>query len=77
MCIRDRACTALDNGVSVQAAAVQGYGVGFTLQQIHDVRDESGPGTPSYYGQAQGVASESQEHLTDYCDCLLYTSRCV
>jgi hypothetical protein len=62
------ACTALDNGVSVQAAAVQGYDVGFTLQQIHDVRDESGPGTPSYYGQAQGVASESQEHLTDYCD---------
>jgi hypothetical protein len=52
----------------VQAAAVQGYDVGFTLQQIHDVRDESGPGTPSYYGQAQGVASESQEHLTDYCD---------
>ena len=62
------ACTALDNGVSVQAAAVQGYDVGLTLQQIHDVRDESGPGTPSYYGQAQGVASESQEHLTDYCD---------
>jgi hypothetical protein len=62
------ACTDLDNGVSTQAAAIQGDEVGFTLGQIEDVRDESGPNTPSYYGQAQGVASESAEHLNYYCD---------
>jgi hypothetical protein len=62
------ACTDLDNGVSTQAAAIQGDAVGFTLGQIEDVRDESGPNTPSYYGQAQGVASESAEHLNYYCD---------
>ena len=62
------ACTDLDNGVSTQAAAIQGDAVGFTIGQIEDVRDESGPNTPSYYGQAQGVASESAEHLGYYCD---------
>jgi len=62
------ACTDLDNGVSTQAAAIQGNAVGFTIGQIEDVRDESGPNTPSYYGQAQGVASESTEHLNYYCD---------
>ncbi len=62
------ACTSLDNGVSVQAAAIQGTEVGFTLQQLDDVRDESGPNTPSYYGTAQGVASISAEHLQNYCD---------
>jgi hypothetical protein len=62
------ACTDLDNGVSTQAAAIQGDAVGFTIGQIEDVRDESGPNTPSYYGQAQGVASESAEHLNYYCD---------
>jgi hypothetical protein len=62
------ACTDLDNGVSTQAAAIQGDAVGFTLGQIEDVRDESGPNTPSYYGQAQGVASEGAEHLNYYCD---------
>ncbi|OYV51265.1 MAG: hypothetical protein B7Z77_04170 [Acidocella sp. 20-58-15] len=62
------ACTDLDNGVSTQAAAIQGDDVGFTIGQIEDVRDESGPNTPSYYGQAQGVASESAEHLNYYCD---------
>ena len=62
------ACTDLDNGVSTQAAAIQGDAVGYTLGDIEDVRDESGPNTPSYYGQAQGVASESAEHLNYYCD---------
>ena len=62
------ACTGLDNGVSTQAAAIQGDAVGFTLGQIEDVRDESGPTSPSYYGQAQGVASENAEHLNYYCD---------
>ena len=62
------ACTDLDDGVSTQAAAIQGDAVGYTLGDIEDVRDESGPNTPSYYGQAQGVASESAEHLNYYCD---------
>jgi hypothetical protein len=62
------ACTALDNGVSTQAAAIQGSEVGFTLQQNHAVRGEGGPQSPSYYGQAQGVAAMGAEHLNNYCD---------
>ena len=62
------ACTGLDNGVSTQAASIQGDAVGFTLGQIEDVRDESGPTSPSHFGQAQGVASENAEHLSYYCD---------
>ena len=62
------ACVALDGGVSTQAAAVQAYQVAETVSRIHDVRGEAGPGMPSYYGQAQGVASMAQEHLANYCD---------
>jgi hypothetical protein len=62
------ACTDLDNGVSVQAAAIQGDDVGFALGQIHAERDEAGPGMPSYYGQAQGAAANGDEHVQNYCD---------
>ena len=62
------ACVALDGGVSTQAAAVQAYQVAEAVSRIHDVRGEAGPGMPSYYGQAQGVASMAQEHLANYCD---------
>ena len=62
------ACVALDGGVSTQAAAVQAYQVAEAISRIHDVRGEAGPGMPSYYGQAQGVASMAQEHLANYCD---------
>jgi len=62
------ACADLDNGVSTQAAAIQGDQVGNALEDIHDQRDESGPPSPSYYGTAQGVASLNAEHLTYYCD---------
>jgi hypothetical protein len=62
------ACTALDGGVSTQAAAVQAFGVAATIAGIHDLRSEAGPNMPSYYGQAQGMASISQEHLIYYCD---------
>jgi hypothetical protein len=62
------ACTALDGGVSTQAAAVQAFTVAATIAGIHDQRLEAGPNMPSYYGLAQGVASISQEHLNYYCD---------
>ena len=62
------ACTALDGGVSTQAAAVQAYDVGATIAQIHDLRGEAGPQMPSYYGEAEGVASINQEHINYYCD---------
>jgi hypothetical protein len=62
------ACAALDNGVSVAASSIQGDKVGSTLDEIHDLRDEAGPGMPSYYGQAQGVAASGQEHVGNYCD---------
>lgn len=66
--VSPNACTALDGGVSTQAAAVQAYDVAWTIGQIHDKRGEAGPGMPSYYGQAQGVASMANEHLSNYCD---------
>ena len=62
------ACLALDGGVSTAAAAVQAYQVAEAVSRIHDVRGEAGAGMPSYYGQAQGVASMAQEHLANYCD---------
>jgi len=61
-------CTALDGGVSTQAAAVQAFSVGAIMGQIHDLRGEAGPGMPSYYGAAQGYASMNQEHISYYCD---------
>ena len=66
--VSPNACTALDGGVSTQAAAVQAYDVAWTIGQIHDQRGEAGPGMPSYYGQGQGVASMANEHLSNYCD---------
>jgi hypothetical protein len=66
--VSPNACTALDGGVSTQAAAVQAYDVAWTIGQIHDQRGEAAPGMPSYYGQAQGVASMANEHLSNYCD---------
>jgi hypothetical protein len=66
--VSPNACTALDGGVSTQAAAVQAYDVAWTIGQIHDQRGEAGPGMPTYYGQAQGVASMANEHLSNYCD---------
>jgi hypothetical protein len=62
------ACTALDNGVSTQAASVQAFTVAATIAKIHDLRTEAGPNMPSYYGQAQAVASINQQHLSFYCD---------
>ena len=62
------ACTALDNGVSTQAASVQAFTVAATIAKIHDQRTEAGPNMPSYYGQAQAVASINQQHLSLYCD---------
>ncbi|HUC10708.1 MAG TPA: hypothetical protein VL985_09825, partial [Stellaceae bacterium] len=62
------ACTALDGGVATQAAAVQAYDVGATIAEIHDLRAEAGPQMPSYYGEAEGVASINQEHINYYCD---------
>ena len=50
------ACLAIDGGVSTQSAAVQSFAVGATIARIHDLRGEAGPGMPSHFGQAQGVA---------------------
>jgi hypothetical protein len=61
-------CTALDGGVSTVAAAVQGYDVAWTIANIHNARGQAQPGMPSYYGQAQGVASMAAEHIANYCD---------
>jgi len=61
-------CAAIDGGVSTQSAAVQAFGVAQTIAAIHDARGEAGVGMPSHFGQAQGVASMSQEHLGLYCN---------
>src|SRR4051794_10599640 len=62
------ACIALDGGVSANAAAVQGYSVAWAMANIHDARGQAQAGMPSYYGQAQGVASMAANHLARYCD---------
>jgi hypothetical protein len=62
------ACTALDGGVGTQAAAVQAFAVAAAIAKIHDLRGQAGPNMPSHYGQAQAVASMSQQHLSYYCD---------
>ncbi|MEO8715014.1 MAG: hypothetical protein ABI369_08370 [Acetobacteraceae bacterium] len=62
------ACAALDGGVSTISAGVQGYDVAWTIANIHNARGQAQPGMPSYYGQAQGVASMAREHLSNYCD---------
>ena len=61
-------CAALDGGVAIQAAAEQSYDVAYDIARTQDLRDESLPGEPSYYGQAQGDAASSREHLLYYCD---------
>jgi hypothetical protein len=66
--VSPRACFALDGGVSTNAAAVQGYDVAWTIATIHNARGQAQPGMPSYFGQAQGVASMAAEHLSKYCD---------
>lgn len=61
-------CYSLDGGVSTTAAAVQGFDVGWRIGQIHDMRAEAQPSMPSYYGEAQGIASMEAEHVNNYCD---------
>ena len=61
-------CAAIDGGVSTQSANVQAYMVGQTIAAVHDARGEAGVGMPSHFGQAQGVASMSAEHLGLYCN---------
>ena len=61
-------CAALDGGVGIQAAAEQSYDVAYDIARTQDWRDESLPNEPSYYGQSQGDAASSREHLLYYCD---------
>ena len=61
-------CAAIDGGVSTQSASIGAFQVGQTMAAIHDTRGEAGPGMPSYYGQAQGVASMWAAHVGQYCD---------
>ena len=61
-------CAALDGGVGIQAGAEQSYDVAYDIARTQDWRDESLPNEPSYYGQAQGDAASSREHLLYYCD---------
>lgn len=62
------ACAALDGGVSAQSAGVQAWRVGATIATIHDWRGQAIQGMPSYYGQAQAVASMAAEHNGLYCN---------
>ena len=66
------ACTALDGGVSTQAAAVQAFTVAATIAKIHDLRGEAGPNMPSYYetGAGCGVDQSATPQL------LLRRQRC-
>ncbi len=66
--VSPEACYALDGGVSTQAAGVQGFDVAWAIGRIHSARGRADPGMPSYYGEAQGIASMSKQHLGRYCD---------
>lgn len=66
--VSPEACYTLDGGVSTQAAGVQGFDVAWTIGRIHSARGRADPGMPSYYGEAQGVASMSKQHLGRYCN---------
>ncbi len=61
-------CAAIDGGVSTQSPSVQAFGVAQTIAAVHDARGEAGVGMPSHFGQAQGIASMSAEHLGLYCN---------
>ena len=66
--VSPEACAALDGGVSTNAAGVQGFGIAWTIGRIHSARGRADLGMPSYYGEAQGVASMSKQHIGRYCD---------
>lgn len=66
--INPNACTALDNGVSAQAAAVQAFAVGASIARIHDLRGQAAVGMPSHFGQAEGSASMDAQHIANYCN---------
>ena len=61
-------CLSLDGGVSTAAAAIQGFDVGYQIAATHNLRAQAAPNMPSYYGEAQGVASMEAEHVNYYCD---------
>ena len=63
-----QACTALDFGQALQAAAGQSGRVATAISNVMDPRSEGGPGTPAYYGSAQSAAASTQVHLSRYCD---------
>ncbi len=66
--VSPEACHALDGGVSTNAAGVQGFNVAWTIGRIHSARGRADLGMPSYFGEAQGVASMSRQHVGRYCD---------
>lgn len=66
--VSPEACYTLDGGVSTQAAGVQGFDIAWTIGRIHTARGRADPGMPSYYGEGQGVASMSKQHLGRYCN---------
>ncbi len=66
--VSPEACHALDGGVSTNAAGVQGFDVAWTIGRIHSARGRADLGMPSYFGEAQGVASMSKQHIGRYCD---------
>lgn len=61
-------CATVDGGVGATVAAQGSYVVLASISDIMDRRGQSGPGTPSYNGTAQGAASINQVHLRHYCN---------
>ena len=60
-------CAALDTGQTVTVGAGQSRVVATSIENIADPRGEAEPNTPSYLGQAQGIAAITQLHLSRYC----------
>ena len=60
-------CAALDNNQTINVAQGQAWKVGTGIENVSDPRGEADPGTPSFYGSAQGVQALWQLHAGRYC----------
>ena len=60
-------CTTLDSNQSIVAASSQSRILLTAITDVTDPRGEAAPGSPSYYGTAQGVQANTNLHLQRYC----------
>ncbi|MDD2859463.1 MAG: hypothetical protein PHT60_14900 [Acidiphilium sp.] len=65
--VTPQTCDSLTNGQSIVAAGNQAAATAAVIANIQNARDQAQPGTPSYNGMAQGIASINKLHYSLYC----------